>query len=286
MPTSAPVSSLADLRRSTIARLRAAGVESPALDANVLIGHVLGVAPEQVALQRDAQLSPGYLRSIEAATQRRERREPVAYITGTRAFRRLELAVNRDVLIPRPESELLVEVGLDLLDASPGARAVDIGTGSGAVALALADERPDRCVVATDCSPAALQVAADNAQRLQLADRVRLCRTDGAAGLNLRGAVVLANLPYIPAKLLSTLQPEVAYWEPRAAVLAGADGLKVIRKVIAQVGHGQARAVAFEIGLGQAEAVGSLLGQAGFSHTAVHYDLAGEPRVVAGTRVS
>lgn len=256
------------------------------LDANVLLGHVLGFAPEQVALRLDAQLGHGDRRAIETATRRRERREPVAYITGSKAFRRLDISVNRDVLIPRPETELLVEIGLDLWDASRGEVAVDVGTGSGAVALALADERPGRRVVATDCSPAALGVAAGNARRLQLADRVRLCLMDGALGVDLRGAVVLANLPYVPSAMLGTLQPEIRRWEPEVAVVAGSDGLAVIRRVIAQVGRGQARAAAFEIGLGQAEAVAGLLRTAGFTRTAVYQDLAGQPRVVTGTRVS
>ncbi|MDE2901941.1 MAG: peptide chain release factor N(5)-glutamine methyltransferase [Chloroflexota bacterium] len=286
MLTSALGSSLADLRRSTIARLRAAGVESPALDANVLIGHVLGVAPEQVALQLDAELRPGNLRSIEAATQRRERREPVAYITGTRAFRRLQVSVNRDVLIPRPESELLVEVGLERWDASPGSVLADIGTGSGAIALALADERPGRCVVGWDCSHAALRVASGNARRLQLEERVDFRHGDGSAAIGLEDSVVVANLPYIPSAVLDTLEPEVSRWEPRVALDGGADGLAVIRVVAAQVGRGRARSAAFEIGPGQAGAVAMLLREAGFKDTAVHRDLAGHPRVVAGTRVS
>ncbi len=274
------------MRRAVIARLREAGVDTPALDANILIGHALGIAPEQVVLRIDAELGQKDLRAIEAAAERRERREPVAYITGTKAFRRLEISVNRDVLIPRPETEVLVEVGLDLWDASPGARAVDIGTGSGAIALALADERPGRSVVGTDCSAAALRVAADNAKRLRLAERVKLSLTDGAAGVDLRGAVLLANLPYISSAELPTLQPEISRWEPRAAVIAGIDGLSVIRKVVAQAGHGKARAAAFEIGVGQAESVAALLMDAGFERTAVHRDLAGHPRVVSGTRVS
>lgn len=286
MPTAALANSLADVRRAVIARLRMAGVDTPALDANVLIGHVLGITPEQVVLRSDAELGHEDLRAIEAAAQRRERREPVAYITGTKAFRRLEISVNRDVLIPRPETELLVEVGLDLWDASPGARAVDVGTGSGAIALALAAERPGRWVLGTDCSPAALRVAAGNAKCLRLAERVRLCLTDGAAGVNLRGAVVLANLPYISSAELSTLQPEISCWEPGAAVIAGTDDLSVIRKVVAQAGRGKARAAAFEIGLGQAESVAALLIGAGFGRTAAHRDLAGHPRVVTGTRVS
>jgi release factor glutamine methyltransferase len=274
------------LRREVVARLRAAGVDTPALDANVLIGHVLGIGPEQVVLRNDSELAQSDLREVKTVTRRRERREPVAYITGTKAFRRLEISVNRDVLIPRPETEVLVEVGLALWDVHPGAPAVDIGTGSGAIALALADERPERCVVACDCSSAALRVAAGNARCHQLSNRVRLCLTDGAAGLDLRGAIVLANLPYIPSTEMDALQPEISRWEPRLAVIAGSDGLSVIRKVVAQTGRGGARAVAFEIGVGQAETVAALLCREGFEQTAVHRDLAGHPRVVTGTRVS
>lgn len=282
----APGSTLADLRRAIIARLRAAGVDSAALDANVLIGHVLGIAPERVPLQQDRGLDPEVVRAIAVAAARREQREPAAYISGTRAFRRLDIAVNRDVLIPRPESELLVEVGLDLWDANAGTTAVDIGTGSGAIALALADERSGRRVLGTDRSHAALRVAVGNARRLRLADRVNFCLADGAAGLDLTGAVVVANLPYIPAAVLGTLQPEVSRWEPRLALDGGLNGLAVIRRVAAQLGKAQARAAAFEIGKSQANPVAELLRRAGFARAAVHRDIAGRPRVVAGTRVS
>lgn len=286
MPTSPPASTLADLRRAVIARLGAAGVDSPVLDASVLISHVLGVAPARLPLEPDRELECEVRRAVEAATARRERREPVAYITGTRAFRRLDITVSRDVLIPRPESELLVDVGLDLWDATPGSAVVDVGTGSGAIALAVADERPGRRVLATDCSRAALQVAAANARRLRLAYWVRFCLAHGAAGVDLDGAVVLANLPYIPSGMLDSLQPEVSRWEPKLALDGGPDGLAVIREVAWQVGPGRARAAAFEIGCGQAAAVAGLLRRAGFGRAVVHRDLAGQPRVVAGARVS
>jgi len=286
LPRPASASTLADLRRELIARLRAAGIDTPVLDANILIGHALGIAPERVVLGLDVELGQADVGRIEAAAGRRQRREPVAYITGRKAFRHLDIAVTRDVLIPRPESELLVEVGLDLWDASPGCTVVDIGTGSGAIALALAAERPGRRVVATDCSRAALRVAAANARRLQLANRVHFRLADGATGMDLAGSVVVANLPYIPSAALDTLEPEIARWEPKLALDGGPDGLAVARTVVSQIGRGQARAAAFEIGAGQSEAVAALLRAAGFARTAMYRDLAGHPRVVSGTRVS
>lgn len=286
LPTSAPASALADLRHGVVARLQAAGVDTPVLDANILIGHVLGITPERVVLGLEPELGEAVLGRIEAAARRREQREPVAYVTGFKAFRNLDIAVTRKVLIPRPESELLVEIGLDLWDASPGCSVVDIGTGSGAIALALAAERPGRRVVATDCSHAALRVAAANAKRLQLADRVKFRLADGATGLNLEGTVVVANLPYIPSAVLATLEPEVSRWEPKLALDGGPDGLAVIRRIIAQVGRGRARAAAFEIGAGQSEVVAALLREAGLARTVLSRDLAGQPRVVTGTRVS
>ena len=122
--------------------------------------------------------------------------------------------------------------------------------------------------------------------RLLLADRVRLLLSDGAAGVNLAGAVVVANLPYIPSAVLGTLQPEITRWEPAVALDGGADGLVVIRKVVEQLGSSGACAAAFEIGFGQADTVAELLRRAGFGRTDIHRDVAGEARVVAGTRVS
>ena len=141
-------------------------------------------------------------------------------------------------------------------------------------------------MVGTDCSRAALRVAADNARRLKLQARVRFCRADGATGLDLRGAVVLANLPYVPSAVLGTLQPEISRWEPAAALDGGPDGLALIRQVAAQLARTRTHAAAFEIGTGQADAVRELLDRAGFARTAVHRDLASEPRVVTGARVS
>ena len=159
--------------------------------------------------------------------RRRLRREPVAYILGRKGFRSIELAVDRRVLIPRPETELLVELALELRPR----RVLDMGTGSGAIALAIADELPSCEVIATDTSAAALDVARANAERLGLADRVEFVEAmlpPDAGGLDL----IVANLPYVAESEWGGLEPEVTQWEPREALLAGPDGLDVIRAAI------------------------------------------------------
>ena len=219
--------------------------------------------------------------------RRRLRREPVAYILGRKSFRSIELEVDRRVLIPRPETELLVELAVELRPR----RVLDIGTGSGAVALAIADELPECEVVATDTSAAALEVARVNAERLGLAERVRLVEgmlpeTDmGWVGEGGAGAfdLVVANLPYVAETEWADLQPEVIQWEPREALLAGPDGLDVIRAAI-PVAAGATSSLALEVGAGQAPAVSELLFEAGFARVETRPDLAGIPRVVWGRR--
>jgi release factor glutamine methyltransferase len=220
--------------------------------------------------------------------RRRLRREPVAYITGRRGFRRLELAVDRRVLIPRPETELLVEVALERAPAA----LLDVGTGSGAIALAVADELPACEITATDTSVAALEVAAANAERLGLADRVRFLPGSLPAGETFD--LILANLPYVAEPDWPSLQPEVTQWEPPEALLAGADGLDAIRGAIAgsacllyprglQRSCG-ASVLALEVGQGQAGTVATLLAEAGFTAIETRRDLAGIERVVLGER--
>ncbi len=212
--------------------------------------------------------------------RRRLRREPVAYILGRRWFRRIELEVDRRVLIPRPETELLVELALELRPR----RALDAGTGSGAVALALADELPSVEVTASDSSPAALEVARANAERLELTGRVEFVE----AALPESGSfdLLLANLPYVAEGDWGRLAPEIRDWEPREALLAGADGLTAIRALLAAVNDGEviAEAVALEVGAGQAPAVAGLLAGAGYPKTDARTDLAGIERVVMGWR--
>jgi release factor glutamine methyltransferase len=212
----------------------------------------------------------------DAVRRRSVRREPVAYITGVKGFRHIDLCVDRRVLIPRPETETLVEAALDL---PRGARVVDVGTGSGAVALALKDERPDLDVVATDTSADALAVARANAARLGLdVTFVEGDLLDGAGAVD----AVVSNPPYVEDG--APLAPEIARHEPPGALYAGAEGLTVIRRLVAAAGASPARFVALEVGMGQAGAVAEVLRAAGFDPIEVRRDLAGIERVVAGRR--
>jgi release factor glutamine methyltransferase len=254
--------------------LAAAGVETPRLDAELLLCEATGRDRAELAAAPGEGVDPRAGRRFGEMVRRRLRREPLAYIVGRKGFRRLELAADRRALIPRPETELLVEVALEL---RPGA-ALDVGTGSGAVALAIADELPDCRVTATDTSPAALELARENAARTELADRVTLVAGSVPAG---EFDLVVANLPYVAEPEWRDLAPEIARWEPREALFAGADGLEAFRAVIPAV---EAPAIALEIGASQAGAVGGLLTEAGFGSVEVRRDLSGLDRVLVGHR--
>ncbi|MBV9334757.1 MAG: peptide chain release factor N(5)-glutamine methyltransferase, partial [Solirubrobacterales bacterium] len=253
--------------RDARALLALASCDTPRLDAELLMAHALGVGRERLVLDARLPLDPSVLIGFDALVARREAREPVAYIIGRKPFRRITLHVDRRVLIPRPETELLVEVGLTL---PSGASVIDVGTGSGAVALALADERPDLAVIGTDVDPGAVTVARENAMRL--GSKVEFCCADLLAGVSRRFDAALANLPYVADG--SDLPPEVARYEPTTALFAGRDGLDVIRRLIAAVED--IPLVAVEVGAGQAPAVAAMMTGA----VEVVRDLAGHERVV------
>jgi release factor glutamine methyltransferase len=265
-----------------ITAIGAAGCETPRLDAELLLAHALGVTRERLLTDRDLTVSGPAVRAVQDAVRRRAvLREPVAYITGSRAFRRLALAVDRRVLIPRPETELLVELALARLPAR--ARALDVGTGSGAIALALADERPDLFVSGSDVSEDALALARANGERLGL--RVRWLRADLLAGVPDEFDAIVSNPPYVAEPERAALAPEIARHEPPGALLAGPDGLDCIRALIAQAGaRGRVRTLALEHGAGQAQAVSELMGAAGFAEARSERDLAGIERVTVGRR--
>jgi len=275
--------SVREALKSAIDALAAMGVDEPRLDAELLLGEAMGCERTKLIAESGAEVPAPAARLFGEMVRRRLRREPVAYILGRKGFRGIELAVDSRVLVPRPETELLVEVALELQPA----RVLDVGTGSGAIALAIADELPDCEVTATDTSPAALEVARSNAERLGFADRVRFLA--GTLPEEESFDLILANLPYVAERDWAALQPEVTQWEPSEALLAGPDGLDAYRAFIPECGRAFASyrwkssaAVAVEVGEGQAEAVGTLMRDAGFGEIETRRDLAGIERVVVG----
>lgn len=263
---------------SAVIAIGAAGSQTPRLDAEIMLAAVLDVDRAALFVDPGREVAGPAVRAFQDAVRRRSvTREPVAYIVGRRAFRHVELAVDARVLVPRPETELLVEVGLAL---AAGARVVDVGTGSGAVALALKDERSDLSVVGTDVSAGALAVARANAARLGLA--VDFEQGDLLAGVGECDAV-LSNPPYVRDAERAVLAPEIVRHEPAGALFAGADGLDVIRRLV-PAAAGAAPLLALEVGAGQAPAVRQLMADAGFADVRVRRDLAGVERVVVGAR--
>jgi release factor glutamine methyltransferase len=259
--------------------IAAAGCDSSRLDAELLLAHVLGVSREQLLTASLRRLDGQTLVALREAVRRRaHEREPLAYITGRRYFRRLRLHADPRALIPRPESELLVEAGTRL---PAGARVLDVGTGSGAVALALKDERADLCVTGSDSSGAALALARENARSLRL--EVAFLRADLLAGIPDEFDAVLANLPYVAEGERAALAPEITRHEPSGALFAGEDGLRAIKRLLAQLARrSRVRLVALEVGMGQARTVGQLLRAAGFPAVRCERDLVGIDRVVIG----
>jgi release factor glutamine methyltransferase len=293
--TAAGAATVGDALGAATDALVAARVPEARLDAELLLAAASGRGRASLIADPGGPLPSAVSRLYGEFVRRRLRREPLAYIVGSKGFRRIELAVDRRVLVPRPETELLVEVALE---RRPG-RVLDVGTGSGAIALALADELPEAAIVATDTSPGALEVARGNAERLGLAGRVRF--EAGTAPEGESFDLVLANLPYVAERDWAELEPEVTQWEPREALLAGEDGLDAYRELLAPIAAGPAEclrptfsdgpevlagtaAIAVEIGEGQALEVAELLHDAGFAEIAVREDLAGIPRVVVGER--
>jgi release factor glutamine methyltransferase len=273
--------SVADALDSALVALNAAGVDSPRLDAELLLSLSLGVDRAQLVMHPERELEPAAARQFRELIRRRAvDREPLAYITGRKAFRHIELEVDPRVLIPRPETELLVEVGLTL---PAGTHVHDLGTGSGAIALALKQERPDLVVSGSDASRDAISVAIANTRRLgidvlfTLADWTKLPPRTNA---------VLCNPPYIAEHDRTTLAPELRH-EPAEALFAGEDGLDAIRTIASgKVGWPLEGPflIALEVGAGQARTVEAMLGAAGLERTAVKRDLAGIERVVIGWR--
>ena len=269
--------------------LAAAGVETPRADAEWLLAGILGVGRAALAVNARRPLVAVSAARYDDAVQRRARREPLQRILGWEEFRGLRFRLTPDVLIPRPETELFVELALGLLPA-PGSgqrpRVLDVGTGSGCIACAVAHERHDVAVTAVDVSAAAAAVARRNVDALGVGVRVvvaDLVTATAGASVDL----LVANLPYLPDTLIGALAPEVAEHEPRLALAGGPDGLDVIRRLIpgARRVLRSGGAVMLETsGAAQAHAVAGLLAAAGFVDVVTHDDLAGVTRFAAGRR--
>lgn len=257
------------------AELEAAGIPDAAIEAEVLTRHASGLS--RAAYFADAPVADGSCARLEELVERRLRREPTPYLTGMREFHGLEFAVGPGTLIPRPETELLVELGLAELERHPDATVVDVGTGCGVVALAVASAAPEARVIATDVSADALRVAALNVARHGAP--VALVQGDLAFGVE-RADIVLANLPYVPAGAIEGLQPEIHGWEPHVALDGGGDGLDLVRRLLDDCASRlRPRLAAFELGLGQAGPVAELAESLG-GEAAIAHDLAGWERVV------
>ena len=268
-----------DALDSAVIAIAAAGSDTPRLDAELLLAAALGLDRTALFTEPQREVTGPAVRAFQDAVRRRSAgREPVAYILGWKGFRHIDLHVDARVLVPRPETELLVEVALEL---RRGARVVDVGTGSGAVALACKHERPDLDVVATDVSAEALEVAGLNAAVLGL--EVELREGDLLAGVQ-RCDAVLSNPPYVAEGERASLPPEVSHHEPADALFAGADGLDVIRRLVPAAAGAGAALLAIEVGAGQADAVVALMRAAKFADVGARADLAGIERVVVGRR--
>lgn len=263
----------------TTERLTHAGCETPRVDAEILVAHVLGLARSELALASARKLSRHEEKELERLTERRESREPLAYVLGEWGFRRLTLAVDRRVLVPRPETEAVVERCLARLWGIAEPRVLDVGTGSGAIALALADEHPGALVTAIDASPDALEVAGANALRTGLA--IMLREWDLFHGLP-EGPwdLVVSNPPYVLPEEIDALQPEVREWEPREALIGVGATEAVARGALGVLEEGGA--LVLEVAAADAARVAALLGDLGYVDVTTTRDLAGRDRVVEG----
>jgi len=266
-----------DALDSAVIALTAAGCDSPRLDAELLLAEAMGVGRATLIADPGRGLERDEARRFGEWVRRRRDREPVAYVLGSKGFRSLELVVDARVLIPRPETEHVVEAALGL---PSGSRVADVGTGSGAIALALKVERPDLELVATDASAEALEVARANAARLGL--DVAFAHGDLLEPVAGPLDAVLSNPPYVAERDRLSLAAEITRYEPADALFGGDDGLAVLRRLIPVAAARGARLLALEVGAGQAGAVGALVRAAGWPELEVLRDLAGIERVVVG----
>ncbi len=279
---------LRDWLADTVGCLSEAGVDSPAHDARVLASHVLGLSLSEVSLSAGRELLAGELARLAELVTRRTAREPLQYVVGDTEFFGRVFRCDPRALVPRPDTETLVEIAIDLVGATGAVHVVDVGTGTGVIALTVALELPDVQVLATDISADALALAAENAALHDLEGRVQFAQGDCLAALGAdwreRAQVVVSNPPYVRADEMSGLQPEITDHEPRAALLGeSADGTGIYSRIATGCAElPSLRAVAFEVGADQARAVSRIL-EASWPgcNAAISRDMGGVERVVS-----
>ncbi len=280
MPETLP---LLEVLRASERYLSDRGVENPRLNAEHLLAHALGLKRMELYLQFDRPLTETERAPLRETVKRRGTREPLQHILGTAEFHGRTFGCDQRALIPRPETEQVVELALEISKAYPAAKILDLGTGSGVIALTLALELPTAEIQATDLWPDALALASDNAARHNLADRVRFTQVDLLPTGDTVFDLIVANLPYIPTAEIATLSAEVRH-DPASALDGGADGLDLIRRLIeAAPAHlSPGGALLLEIGAGQANAVNTLLTARKFRDISVRPDYENVPRFAVG----
>lgn len=280
------MATVTDLTRDAVARLQQAGITEADLDARALVAHALGLDRISLALHGGRDVSANQFDHLQELLSRREAREPLAHIVGERGFWSLTLSVSKDVLDPRPDSEVLIEQSLKHLSNQQGRYLIaDVGTGSGALLLALLAELPGARGLGLDISQPALEVARQNAARNQLQARAQFRQSSWLAEAgNELFDLIISNPPYIASSVIGSLEPEVRDYEPRLALDGGPDGLDAYRALIpqAQARLKQGGMLCLEIGFDQQQPVMALMQQAGFARVTCGADLGGNPRCVSG----
>jgi release factor glutamine methyltransferase len=288
--TLAPAQTAAAARRALAEKLRQAGIDSAEADARLLTAHALGIDRAKLMADGERTLTADETAAIDALAARRLKREPVARIFGAKEFWSLRLQISPAVLVPRPETETVVEAALAAVardrSRTEKLRLLDIGTGSGALLLALLGELPNAVGVATDVSTAALAVARANAEQNGLAARCTFVACDIAAGVEGPFDLIVSNPPYVARGEIASLAPEVRDYDPALALDGGADGLDAYRAIAAAARRLLAPngSLIVELGAGQERAVGTLLTEAGLTVGHVRKDLAGIPRALGASR--
>lgn len=256
--------------------------QDAAFDADVLARHVLGWDLARLLAHDREPATSEFTDSFQALIRRRGGREPVAYITGHREFWGLDFEVTPATLVPRPETEMIVEEALKMLPPGGRARVLDVGTGTGCLAVSIARDRPGAALVATDISGAALVVARRNARRHGVGRRVAFVQADLVAGIRSRSDLIVSNPPYVPDQTAATLPPDVVRYEPASALFGGADGLAIVRRLFSDAVHCLAPGgtLIAEFGYGQEDGVREAAKDAGWQVAGMLHDLQAIPRTI------